>query len=424
VDAKAKRDKVRLGIICPKWLSKDLKARPSEFDEAIELLDEVAPRWDTNVLHHGAVEGRDCFHNVDVLLILGDAIPNVGERRAWAEALVLAGATDAPDGDELNAMLTDYAGNQAEGRARGIRRNGDTPCTIIRAGRRLAGAQTVIPLDKRRLPSPVALAAELAAGALFRKHGGCTAEMVLAAITAERDKAPRDGLAGYLFRSWDSRARARRVCVDPRSKQTPQAAPAQRDKVHAGMAAAALRWGAVRLDLPNRAGVGRPVLAWVLPERKDDFMEWWQSRDPEPTAPKPEPDSEPAPDPERTEPKPEPEPEPAPPRAPVCGRYDRVALSRIMRERWKDLWGYVQERARIREIEGGQPRPLAEQGALCDLAEHLGRENGVSGLVWTDFEAWERQGLFAEIMPVPTRGGKVRGIAHAPPVGAVGAWCC
>ena len=90
---------------------------------------------------------------------------------------------------------------------------------------------------------------------------------------------------------------------------------------------------------------------------------------------------------------PEPEPEPLATVAPVG--IDTGALVRAMCDNWPDACEYVQERAAVREYDGGQTRVEAEQGALCDLAAYLARACGVAGVSWPDLARFEDAGLWA-----------------------------
>ena len=72
---------------------------------------------------------------------------------------------------------------------------------------------------------------------------------------------------------------------------------------------------------------------------------------------------------------------------PCC---DRDRLAQLMCEHGSAFRQYAEERAAVREHDGGQTRTEAELGALEDLAEHLHREHGLCGLDAGDLKGFER----------------------------------
>ncbi|MFH1529195.1 MAG: bifunctional DNA primase/polymerase [Pseudomonadota bacterium] len=173
-----------IGITCPLILEKDIRDRTGEVGEALDLL----RQWGCHVVplaHFGNLEGSNDFNSVAVLLILGDAIPNLSESDLLAHGLLQevpggGPATTAPTGNEIVGMLTDYRFGQIEGRARCILRTRDNPVLIVHAGKRLQGYERR-ELCKGASPLPNTVVAEVAAGEMLRVWGW-TAPQAVAAI--------------------------------------------------------------------------------------------------------------------------------------------------------------------------------------------------------------------------------------------------
>lgn len=184
-----------VGIACPGRVEVDIRDRNGAVGEALDILEEYGCRV-VRIGHFGALEGSNAFEAVDLLLLLGDEIPNLSEWSAVAHGLQMEAEQDAPSvgnneeagtepltGDRLTAMMADYLAGQTEGRARSILRTADSPVLIVRVGRRLERCDRVFQ-GTGRAPDPLTIEAELIASAMLRGWGWTTVPAV-AAILAE-----------------------------------------------------------------------------------------------------------------------------------------------------------------------------------------------------------------------------------------------
>jgi hypothetical protein len=302
---------------------------------------------------YGNVTGSNAMSNCDVLVLMGSECVNIGEADALADALTLTGEAEVT-GKQLVEWLGVHADMQAEGRARAARRDENNPLLILKIGSRgtfYSDEQTEAGKPGKSTSWP-RLAVDLAAADLLSGNGWLTAGILADWIAwTETQISERLQVIPELFTP--VRASVLRQVLNTQSGND-----VSQSKIYDAVDAAGKASGAVKTTMIR-------VAVWeTIPGSYAARVDTIRCADSQ---------------------------------AAVCipHRPDRSELRQFMRANWPAVREYVQERAAIREYNGGQLRHEAEKGALEDLACHLEREHSLAGLSWTDFEPFEHMGLWS-----------------------------
>jgi len=186
------RDRLAMGIACPKELRTDFEAGDGPVREAVDLYERCGI-YLHGVGHYGNLDGINEFAGVAVWIRFGEFVPNLATISLLAHGLRGDGAR-IHKRDLLDAFV-ERNEVQNEGRARPIVRTEDRPLLSIKVGLRVDEYGSVLKTRGQPL-KPHSVYLELLASSLVEYRGGCSVPM-MRDLHRGLEPAERKGMCHY-----------------------------------------------------------------------------------------------------------------------------------------------------------------------------------------------------------------------------------